>query len=120
MKRSDLRIFVEVRNGKVMRRCPYCKGRKMSHRIGDHLKACMRRKGLQGEPKPPEPLHDDESRREDETHELASQLAGDEFNSINTSEIEKALEETKGPSQCSVLGKRPCSCSSQQLQARES
>ena len=70
----------------------------MSHKIGDHLKACMRRKGLQGEPKPPEPLHDDESRREDETHELASQLAGDDLSSINTSEIVQALEESKEPS----------------------
>ena len=55
-----------------MNRCAYCGGRKMSHKMGAHVKACMRRKGIQGESKPPEPLRDDESRREDETHELAS------------------------------------------------
>ena len=78
----------------------------------------MKRRRIRGaDPLPPEPLRDDESCREDETHEHASQFAGDDVSSINTSEIEQALEESKEPGQSSASGKRLASSSSQQLQA---
>ena len=61
--------------------------------------------------------YNESSQAIEEGFELTSQLAGDELSSINTSEIEQALEESKEPGQSSVLGKRLASSSSKQLQA---
>ena len=44
--------------------------------------------------------------------DLESQLSGEELSSINTSEIENALEESKEPSKDSCLGKRLASSTS--------
>ena len=69
-------------------KCAYCGARKRDDKIETHVKACMKKRGIRGEPRPPEPLRDDESRREDETHDQASQFAdNDVSSSINISEI---------------------------------
>ena len=99
-------------------RCTYCGGRKRGDKLKAHINSCMRKSRIQGKPKAPELLRDDESRREDESHECSSQFADYELSSINTSEIEQVLEESKEPSQDVVLGKRLASSSSQQLQAK--
>ena len=107
------------RNKKGLK-CPWCPKTGRNDTVKRHMKTCPNRPA-DGESVDAQSFsYNESSQAIGEGLELASQLAGDEFGSINISEIEKALEETKGPSQCSVLGKRPRSCSSQQLQARES
>ena len=42
-------------------------GKKRSDKIGEHIVACMKRKGIEGKPKPALVIADDESMREDPT-----------------------------------------------------
>ena len=96
--------------------CPWCPQKGRSDAIKRHMKTCPNRLE-DGESVEAQPCsYNESSQAMGDDHELASQLAiGDEVGSINTSEIEQALEESKEPGQRSVLGKRPRSCSSQQL-----
>ena len=93
--------------------CPYT-GR--NDTVKRHMKTCPSRPADSESVDAQSCSYNESSLAIGESLELASQLAGDELNSINTSEIEQALEESKEPGQSSVLGKRLASSSSKQLQ----
>ena len=96
-------------------KCPWCPYTGREDNVKRHMRTCPNRPE-DGESVEAQSCSYNESPQAiEEGFELASQLAGDEFSSINTSEIEQSLEESKEPRQGSSLGKRPASSSSQQL-----